>query len=78
MGINTQYPLIYFVISLSLTHSFIHLKSATFSKNVQNVTSKVRSATDRGKKYVIHKKEIGYYIIIIYRHNADIDSWYRI
>lgn len=56
MGINTQFPLIYFVISLSLTYSITHHKSATFSKIVQNVTFKIKSTTDRGKKYLIYTK----------------------
>ena len=60
MGINTQFPLIYFVISLSLTYSITHHKSATFSKIVQNVTFKIKSTTDRGKKYLIYTNEIGY------------------
>ena len=53
MGINTQFPLIYFVISLSVTYSFNQNKSATFLKKEQNVPLQVRSATDLGKKYFI-------------------------
>ena len=56
MGINTQFPLIYFVISLSLTYSFNQNKSATFLKKEQNVLLKVRSGTHLGKKHFIHTK----------------------